>query len=67
MWQKMKDGFEERVGLQSLIRTKFKDYTVPGGINIFYSGHSHFDRIYDTGRYRIFSTYLLHPPSGLCI
>ena len=37
MWQKIKDGFEERVGLQSLIRTKLKDYTVPGGINIFYT------------------------------
>ena len=37
MWQKIKDGFEERVGLQSLIRTKLEDYKVPGGINIFYT------------------------------
>src|SRR4030066_1318857 len=37
MWQKVKDGFEERVGLQSLLSAKLRDYTVPKGINIFYT------------------------------
>jgi len=37
MWQKLKEGFEERVGLQSLIKTKLRDYRVPQGINIFYT------------------------------
>jgi len=37
MWQKLKEGFEERVGMQSLISTKLRDYRVPKGINIFYT------------------------------
>jgi ubiquinol-cytochrome c reductase cytochrome b subunit len=37
MWHKLKNGFEERVGLQSLISAKLRDYKVPQGVNIFYT------------------------------
>src|SRR4030067_2065425 len=37
MRQKIKDGWEERVGLKELIRTKLKEYKVPKGVNIFYT------------------------------
>jgi len=37
MRQKIKERWEERVGLKEIIRTKLKEYKVPKGVNIFYT------------------------------
>ncbi|MEC4684281.1 MAG: cytochrome bc complex cytochrome b subunit [Nitrospirota bacterium] len=37
MWQRIKQGLETRIGLEDLINTKLKSYSVPRNTNIFYT------------------------------
>jgi ubiquinol-cytochrome c reductase cytochrome b subunit len=37
MWQKIKDGIDLRIGLNELIDSKLREYSVPGDTNIFYT------------------------------
>ncbi len=37
MWRRIKKGLEVRIGLEDLINTKLKRYTVPRNTNIFYT------------------------------
>jgi ubiquinol-cytochrome c reductase cytochrome b subunit len=37
MWQKIKEGIDLRIGLNELIESKLKEYSVPSDTNIFYT------------------------------